>query len=718
MKGRPSPFLAPDAAGLGLILHDAHGQVVDANEAAASILELARDALIGPHAEFPYWHLDGELCLDGLAGGHPPLPRTHSNGDVISVRTRSGNLRHLKVGVDACRQAGPARLMVSFVDLTAELCCPSRIATPAGQTSSACHKSHAYRMALDHHALVVITDRAGRITHANQPFCRVSGYERAELIGQTHALFNAGHHPADFFAGMWSVIKNGQTWHGQICNRRRSGDLIWLDTTIVPFRDVAGKIDGYISIRHDITARKQAETIVEQANANSQHAGKLLCEIVKLQAKRDALTGLRSRSALLERLAAVMRASRGKRPRTGAVALIDMDRLKDINAAFGHDAGDELLRVFGRRLDDGLRATDIVARLGSDEFAIVLPRMRTEAEVLQLTDRLTDELRQPHMIGTHRIDPDFSMGVAFFPQDGGTPGELIKNAYTALHQAKATESGKIGFYSAALKSRLEHHQEIVDALREAVQRDEIEIALQPQVAFSTGQIAGFEALARWQWQGRNVPPQEFIAIAEETGLIEALGYNVLNKALAALDTMIREGHEPGRMAVNVAAAQLKRPDFIKTLKEALCRHDTPPHRLEIEVTENVLLERSAHLVAETLQSLHDLGVRVALDDFGTGYASLAHLKSHPVDRLKIDRSFVSGIPEDANDTVIVRTVIGLAHNLSMDVVAEGIETADQLSYLADQHCDVGQGYHFGRPASLEQTLALLSDLTCKRQKAG
>ena len=259
---------------------------------------------------------------------------------------------------------------------------------------------------------------------------------------------------------------------------------------------------------------------------------------------------------------------------------------------------------------------------------------------------------------------------------------------------------------------------MAEALRDGVRRDEIEIALQPQIRIGTGEVAGFEALARWRWQERDVPPAQFIAIAEQTDLMPDLGRNVLRRALFARRIMVQAGYDPGGIAINASAAELNQSDYANVVGRLLDRQGVSPHHLEIEITENVLLDRAAAPLMRTLDALHALGVRIALDDFGTGYASLKHLKQFRINRLKIDRSFVTGIPGDADDTVIVRALIDLAHDLDMDVVAEGIETTEQLAFLAEHRCDVGQGFLFGRPASLGQTHTFLASQIHQRQDAG
>ena len=297
--------------------------------------------------------------------------------------------------------------------------------------------------------------------------------------------------------------------------------------------------------------------------------------------------------------------------------------------------------------------------------------------------------------------------MTFYPIDGHTPKDLLKNADIALYQAKARGRGNCCFFDFDLRVGLERRQARGDALRAALANDKIEVAVQPQFEFESRRLVGFEGLARWRNQGQFVPPSEFIPIAEETGLIIPLGYRVMDKCLA----LAREFHDrdcdTGRIAVNVAASQLKQDDFVEKVQALLAHHGLNPTMLEIEVTENVLLDRAGDRIAHSLQSLHDLGVAIALDDFGTGYASLSHLKRFPVDRLKIDRSFVHEIESRSEDAIIVRAIINLAHNLGMEVVAEGIETPAQFEFLREQGCDIAQGYLIGRPMSADAARAFV-----------
>ncbi len=674
----------------------------------------------------------------------------------------------------------------------------------------------AYKVALDQHAIVGATDRAGRITYVNHAFCAISQYRPEELIGNTHAVLNSGHHPRNFFVEMWRTIGRGGQWRGEICNRAKDGSLYWVDTTIAPRRDADGAVAGYVSIRFDISERKRAESELNAENQRRRDAETLLRDVIetvpdgiaafdaedrllvfnsayrraypeiaelittgtgfetllregvahgqyalgkdqardpeawienrlrqhrrpgrtstqqlsdgrwlqvrerlspsgnivgvrtditalkraeqqiKSQSERDPLTGLYNRSVLIEQLSRqIDRALRSGTP--GALVVFDLDGFKDINDTLGHAAGDTLLGTIGRRLRAALRTSDIEVRLGGDEFALILPRLADTRLVERLLARVYEAIEAPLRLGGRRIRPAASMGVCLFPRDGTDPADLLRNADIALYHAKARGRGRHCFFSTPLRERIERREALADDLRIALERDEVTIALQPQLATAGGTHTGFEALARWRRRGIDVPPGQFIPVAEETELMVPLGQRVLELALSELARMRSAGLRPGPVAVNVAAAQLKLPDFVETVMDCLAKTGSRPADLEIEVTETVLLDRSAEQIGRSLAALHQLGVGIALDDFGTGHASLSHLKRFPVDRLKIDRSFVSGIGSSAEDEIIVKAVINLAQSLGKTVVAEGVETEEQLQFLAALGCDTVQGYLLGPP---------------------
>ncbi len=665
--------------------------------------------------------------------------------------------------------------------------------------------------AIDEHAIVAVTDRAGVILYVNDQFCRISGYPRRDLVGLTHRVVNSGRHPPSFFARMWATIARGRRWRGEICNRASGGDLYWVDTTIVPLRAPDGRIDRYLSVRFDITERRTAEIELAREHARRVRAEQLLRDVVdavpvgltaldaddrllihnaelarqypaltaetlregtpyqafvdtlvaqghftpggeqevqswlgrrsrghaisrpvsvelsdgrwmqlreyrspgglsviartditelkraertiRKQAEEDSLTGLANRSIIIAKVDEAL-----ANPHAGpcALVLIDLDDFKAVNDSLGHDAGDELLIVVGRRLAAALRRGATVGRMGGDEFAVVVTGAG-ESTVAARLHRVLRAVQKPVALTGRSVTPRLSLGVATFAPGAGSRRDIFHQADVALYHAKASGRGRFAFFDEDMLAAEQNRRRLGDDLRLAIENGEISIDVQPQWHLATGRHAGFEVLARWHRGSGSVSPAEFIPLAEETGLIIALGQLVLERAFAFLKDLQARGLEPGRVAVNISAAQLKLDDFAGTLASLIAAHGLRPSQIEIEVTETMLLDRSGEQIARNLSRLHEMGIAISLDDFGTGYASLAHLKRFHVDRLKIDRSFVADIGADDDRAVIPRTIISLAHSLGMDVVAEGIETEEQLRFLQACHCDVGQGYLRARP---------------------
>jgi diguanylate cyclase (GGDEF)-like protein len=425
---------------------------------------------------------------------------------------------------------------------------------------------------------------------------------------------------------------------------------------------------------------------------------------LKNQAEHDGLTGLASRNWFFTALEKAL-CGRGRiAPRSGALILVDIDYFKQVNDTLGHDAGDALLIEIGRRLRTKCRADDIAARLGGDEFALLIPGIRDERAVASRMGDILATMAQPVDIGGRILHVTVSMGATHFPRDGGGAKDLLKNADLALYEAKRAGRSCWRFFRPEQAELLERHVRMADALRAAIEARTIQIALQPKRRLN-GAHAGFEALARWHDGHRWVPPDEFIPIAEATGLIRPLGRQVMDMALARIKSLRSKTCEPGHVAVNVSSADLLDADFVAQVRAGLRRYRLAPADLELEVTENVLLGRTADQVDSVLQELRALGVSIALDDFGTGFASLAHISRLSVDRLKIDRSFVSGIGEGPRAGLIARTIIALARDLDIESVAEGVETAGQLAFLAAEGCDAAQGYLIARPLLSEAEAA-------------
>ena len=426
-------------------------------------------------------------------------------------------------------------------------------------------------------------------------------------------------------------------------------------------------------------------------------------------AKHDALTGLPNRSLLDDRLGqALQHAERYSRHVT--VAFMDLDNFKSINDSLGHDAGDELLVQMSGRLIKTVRGTDTVVRLGGDEFVILLfDQPNVEESVAIALERLMKAVAEPMDLRGHKVQLGCSIGVATYPLDGRDGSTLLKNADTAMYRAKELGKSNFHFYTADLNAKLKERMALQNGLLQAMARDEFFLEYQPQVDLATGQLIGVETLIRWRNPELGiVPPNKFISLAEDSGIIVALGLWVLRTACLQQVAWQAQGCAAIKMSVNVSPRQFKEPRFSESVAAVLLETGIQPELLELEITESLIMEDVGRAVA-TMHQIRDLGVQLSIDDFGTGYSSLSSLKDFPVSRLKIDRSFVSMLPGNANDCTLAKAVIALGHQLNLKVVAEGVETQHQQDFLRDCRCDEMQGFHFSRPVSAQAVQTMLQE---------
>ncbi|WP_445371752.1 EAL and GGDEF domain-containing protein [Methylomonas sp. HW2-6] len=535
---------------------------------------------------------------------------------------------------------------------------------------------------------ILITDAKAQILKINQVFSSVMGYAPEEVIGRKLNVLKSGRHTKQFYQNLWTSLRREGKWQGEIWDRRKDGALIPLWQNISSVRDSDGRVIRYISVFYDLSEQKQ----------NAEH--------IHYLAYYDALTDLPNRQFFRERCEHGLAVARRSK-QSLALLFLDLDRFKHVNDSLGHPVGDEVLRMAGQRLKDSLRQGDTVARLGGDEFIILLDNNPSLGDTEIVAGKVLQALAQPFLVQGHKLEIGTSIGISLFPGHGDDYTTLVKHADLAMYQAKERGRGNFQFFESHLTERAKERLFLEGELRDALERGELEVHYQPQYALADGALIGAEALVRWRHRERGmIPPDKFIVIAEDSDLIVPIGEFVLRTACRQARTWIEGGTSFKRMAVNLSGAQIERSDVLEMVGRVLAETGLSPHYLELEITETYIM-RQAQRNIRVMEALRGLGVALAIDDFGTGQSSLSYLKRLPVDKLKIDRSFVMDIPQDANDSAITRSILALGHSLRLTVLAEGVETDEQLAFLKDLACDEVQGYLFSPPLDADHFNRLL-----------
>lgn len=667
---------APDSSSEVAILQlDLVGYITAWNDGAQQLFGYSAAEMQGQHVLLLYPEDDGEGGLDELVA---QADGSYSTAAEVQRRTKSGELiwvkLDLRLHLDDSGEAVGMEVRARKLD---------EVLSPADKLTL-----HA-RIIEDSDQGVLITDARERIVSINSAFTRITGYQPEEALGKTPDLLRSGVHDAEFRARVRAAMQGAGAWRGEIIGRRKNGELFPQSVTISAVRDVQGRISHTFSLFSDISVHKDAEARMQR------------------MANYDALTGLPNLCLLTQLLGQALTEARRSQEH-GALVMIEISRLGAISDTLGHEVSNEVLCEIGRRLRQSLREADVLARLDGHKFAVALLHIEKREHAGIVAQKLLSTLAEPFTVAHHQLQVGGHAGITVYPEDGGDVSTLIRHAEVALNKAiRSIESGLL-FYSEEMNQRAKEHMRIEGELRQALLNQELLLYYQPKVSLRSGRIVGAEALLRWRHPVRGlVSPGVFIPVAEETGLILDLGSWVLEEACR----QIREWRDANLImppiAVNLSARQFD-SKLPQRIAEVLERHQVQPEQINLEITESLLV-RGADSVIAIMNELRAMGMRLSLDDFGTGYSSLAYLKKFPISTLKIDRSFVIGLPNEENDCAIARAIVTMAQQLRQEIVAEGVETPEQMNFLRALDCDQLQGYLFSPPVPAADFAAMLRE---------
>lgn len=538
-------------------------------------------------------------------------------------------------------------------------------------------------------ASIMITDNTGKIQYVNSKFETITGYTREEVIGQNPRILKSGETTKEEYQQLWKTISHGKEWHGEFHNRKKNGELFWEIASISPIKDEYGFISHYVAVKEDITEKKHQE------------------ELLSHQANYDYLTELPNRLLGMERLKQEI-AKANRNNLSIALIFLDLDNFKNINDTLGHQYGDELLIVVAQRLQECLRKSDTVARLGGDEFLIIISALSSPSQGEIIASKLLYAMRKSFTIAGEERFISASIGITFYPQDGDNIQNLIQNADLAMYAAKRRGKNNFKFFNSRMNEVAQKKMQQETYLRQALKNHELFLVYQPIIDLKTKKIVGVESLMRWNNSILgNVSTVEFISIAEETGLITDLGKWLLESVCQQLADWQHQGIYI-YASINLSPRQFRDVNLVEIILEMTKKYHIKPHYLKLEITEQLLVE-DIPSVKGLLFNLSQLGFDLYLDDFGTGYSSLSYLRKYPFKVIKIDRSFVLDMEESDQGKALIKTMIAMAYNLNLSVIAEGIETINQLKFLEAENCCGGQGYLFSRPLSTDNLLDFIAD---------
>jgi diguanylate cyclase (GGDEF)-like protein/PAS domain S-box-containing protein len=678
----------------GVLVYNLDRKLVYHNAAGLRILGLESDSeQLREFSKGRYFD-EGGACVD--PEDHP-LSRCIHEGRAIEDKVlgfmRDGRRRWILVSSSPIENgAAMSLVLVSFIDYTAFKEVEDRLDSCPKDTQSGADVEERLLLATKVFATiaegVVVTAADGTILSVNKSFTSITGYSPDEALGENPRILKSRYHDEAFYRGMWESLVERGRWQGEIINRRKDGTAYpeWL--SIAAVRDRAGNTSRYVAVFHDRSEIKARDDEIDR----------LLY--------RDVLTDLPNRFLFLDRIGGAIRMAE-REDGNLAVLLFDIHKLKYINSRYGYLAGDAVIKEMGNRIRTALRRADTVARIGGDEFAVLLPNVEKPESAMQAASSVMEALRRPFSIAGNSVSISVVGGIALWPSDGSSPDELVANAAVASKSSGEGFPSDLRLYDPELGRSIGRRLDLESRLRKAVERGELELHYQPKVLASDRRIAGMEALVRWRDEtGSLIPPSSFIPLAEESGLILPIGEWVLFEALRRASAWRAGGHDLV-VSVNLSGRQFRDREVERLVARALEALAYPPSALDLEITESVAMSDIA-LTSDIMNSIAESGVRFSLDDFGTGYSSLSYIKRLPISCLKIDQSFVREIgPEAKTETAIVRAVLSMAHNLDFETVAEGCETALQFRLLKELGCTQIQGYYFSRPLPADEFGSLL-----------
>ena len=533
---------------------------------------------------------------------------------------------------------------------------------------------------------IVFTDLQQTITAVNRAFTEITGYSESEALGQTPRILASGLHDSAFYIAMWHQLSSEGHWQGEICNKRKNGETYPCWMTISAVRDSEHQITHFVAVFADISSLKHAQDRLDH------------------QAHHDPLTNLPNRLLFENRLQQAL-SDPDRYGQQGAVLFLDLDRFKNINDSLGHPIGDLLLKAIALRLKEQLRDIDTVARQGGDEFIILLPALKNPSDAELIANKLLACFNAPFVAGEHELFISASIGASIYPDDGTDVATLVKNADAAMYRSKLKGRNRIERYTHDLTAQASARVLLEQELRRALERGQLSLSYQPKISLKDHSLVGAEALIRWNHpELGNIPPDRFIVLAEENGMIIPIGDWVLEHACHQLNAW-KQIYEPfGPVSVNLSGTQLRQPALLARIQELLTSYSLEPGGLQLEITENFIMSQTEEAL-DVLHKLKQMGVQLAIDDFGTGYSSLSYLKRLPLNTLKIDQSFIRGLPDDVDDVAIVRAIIALGRSMQLTIIAEGVETQAQQDFLAKEGCEQIQGYIVSVPLSADEFAA-------------